>query len=80
MEKLNREVHYQDFFAFGKTEFIQPVNLIDEIKAMKYVGNYQSFAYSAYLLILDAQSKKAEHDLLAFKPLVDNHSTMRPVL
>ena len=81
MEKLNREVHYQDFFAFGKTEFIRPVNLIDEIKAMKYVGNYQSFAYSAYLLILDAQSKKAEDDPLAFKTLVDNHDSLsQPIL
>ena len=37
-------VHYQDFFAFGQVEFICPVNLLDEIKAIKNVGNYPSFA------------------------------------
>ena len=81
MEKLNREVHYKHFFAFGKMEFIRPLNLIDEIKAMRNVRNYQSFAYSALLLILDAQSKEAEKDPMAFKSLIENHDSLsEPIL
>ena len=77
-ERLNREVHYEDFCAFGQEpdKFIRPVNLFDNIKGLKNVGNYQSFALTAYFLILDAQSKAADENPMAFKPLIENPKSL----
>ena len=76
-----KEIHYNDFLAFGQPEFIRCKNIQAEIQTMPS-GNYESWAYEGYKLIIQAQleESRTRENELKFKTVIKDWETMDQVM
>ena len=72
-EKLNQDIHYSDFHAFGEPgRLIQPCGIIKDLELKLPSGNHNANAYEAYQLILQSQLVEAEQHEAKFASEVVN--------
>lgn len=73
---MKRDLHYADFLAFGEEHLVRPENIVDFIHDNLSSGNHETFAYEAYKLILEAQTKEAALNKDKFKCEIENWQSM----
>ena len=80
MRYYKKEIHYNDFLAFGEDQFIRCKNILTELNNMSS-GNLSTHAYEGYKMIMQAQLDKSrrEENEAKFKTSIQDWEKMEPM-